>query len=685
MKRLCLNFSVIILAALLIMPLGSAYAYDGSDKLSDGSSSVFSPGYINAAKQKTEAVIAQLDPKKSFMERLVENIKNGVSGNVDKTADTKVTADIKNKTSNISGKTVDTQTTQWDPNNGAVNIGTGTAIIDGSGNTIGELVESQRYIFAGFSVGSQTISGALASAQAGDIVLARGGTYYEEITLKDGVSIFGSYMENGERDFTNRTKIWGIVANQWEEDIGGCRSNIEINGFDTQYIKINWGQNITIKNNNIDGFAYFSSRDFMSSFENINGLIIDNNNFTYTDPNLVPDLFMGQVMINSCTGLITSNTFTNCGPRTGYSGYAMYFSGNNYMAPIAMWIGSEGFLSDNDYYKDGFTDMPPGSTVWDFSITNMATSVNAPVSGPTLPLLTITTATSSATTLVNPYIYDKNSYSSLYRNAFTTYSAQEYKNATAEIFRILLSNKNVLDAKMGGSLDEAAIGRLITETLNVSVGAPNLTAMGFGTSETQITLALANILKNPTEDQKLLIDAITSLLLDMSKIEGEAGKSDELTKAENDLLQMVAAVLLAQGIPDLFKEGDVENMKGMFKDLGASKDKVLLEYRDSIRPYYNNIAKEIAANIAVLEIKGIVNKKLSEEELRKMEPREIDRILKKIRENNDKSFELQYILQQDLKYRKEYLEPSKKLMEDSMRNILGNFTKSLSEALEEKK
>jgi hypothetical protein len=112
---------------------------------------------------------------------------------------------------------------------------------------------------------------------------------------------------------------------------------------------------------------------------------------------------------------------------------------------------------------------------------------------------------------------------------------------------------------------------------------------------------------------------------------------------------------------------------------------VLLEYRDSIRAYYNNIAKEITANIAVLEIKGIVNKKLSEEELRKMEPREIDRILKKIRENNDKSFELQYILQQDLKYRKEYLEPSKKLMEDSMRNILGNFTKSLSEALEEKK
>ena len=77
--------------------------------------------------------------------------------------------------------------------------------------------------------------------------------------------------------------------------------------------------------------------------------------------------------------------------------------------------------------------------------------------------------------------------------------------------------------------------------------------------------------------------------------------------------------------------------------------------------------------------------KLSDEELKKLEPREIDRILANIRKSNDNSFEVQYILQQDSKYRKEYLDPSKKLMEDHMKDILGIFTKKINEALGAKK
>ena len=258
-------------------------------------------------------------------------------------------------------------------------------------------------------------------------------------------------------------------------------------------------------------------------------------------------------------------------------------------------------------------------------------------------------------------------------------------SAVPEIFKTLLSSKGALATNMGRPTNEAELGRLITRALNSQIGVPGLSATEANMPEMQIALALANILKNPTEDQKLIIDAIESLLKDMLKIEGEAVKSEELTKAENDLLQMAAAVLLAQGIPDLLKEGDVENMKGMFKDLGASKDKVLLDYNNSIKPYYNNIAKEIAANVAVLETKGMIKKNLTEEQLKKLEPREIDRILANIRKSNDKSFELEYILQQDSKYRKEYLDPSKKLMEEHMKTVLGTFAKKLSEALEEKK
>jgi hypothetical protein len=176
-----------------------------------------------------------------------------------------------------------------------------------------------------------------------------------------------------------------------------------------------------------------------------------------------------------------------------------------------------------------------------------------------------------------------------------------------------------------------------------------------------------------------------SLLNDISKLEGETGKSEDLKKAESDLLQMVAAVLLAQGIPDLFKEGDMESVKGIFTDLVTSKDKIILDYGESAKVYYSSIAKDIDANMDILQINGIVAKKLTEEQLNKMEPKEIDRILENIRKNNDKSFELQYILQQDSKYRKQYLEPSKKLMEERMKDTLGSFAKKLNDALETKK
>jgi len=278
-------------------------------------------------------------------------------------------------------------------------------------------------------------------------------------------------------------------------------------------------------------------------------------------------------------------------------------------------------------------------------------------------------------------IFKNSSYGWELRSDFNNSS----NNAVPEIFKSLLSSKGALATNMGRPTNEAELGRLITKALSSAIGVPSLTETQSNTPEMQVAMALANILKNPNEDQKIIIDAITKLLEDVSKIEGEAGKSEELTKAENDLLKMAAAVLFAQGVPDLLKEGDVENMKGMFKDLGASKDKALMDYKDSVKPYYNNIAKEIAANIAVLETKGMIKKNLTEEQLKKLEPREIDRILENIRKNNDKSFELEYILQQDSKYRKEYLNPSKKLMEDNMKLILGSFAKKISEALEEKK
>ena len=136
-----------------------------------------------------------------------------------------------------------------------------------------------------------------------------------------------------------------------------------------------------------------------------------------------------------------------------------------------------------------------------------------------------------------------------------------------------------------------------------------------------VALALANILKNTTADQKAILDAVESLLADMKNVQDKAGANPELNKAENDLLQMVASVLLAQGVPDLLKEGDIAGIKGIFRDLGQSKDKIMLDYALSIKPYYSNIVKELTTNLAMLQLKGMLSKKMTEEELKNLEPR----------------------------------------------------------------
>jgi hypothetical protein len=201
----------------------------------------------------------------------------------------------------------------------------------------------------------------------------------------------------------------------------------------------------------------------------------------------------------------------------------------------------------------------------------------------------------------------------------------------------------------------------------------------------QAALKLANILDNPNEEQELVLDAIKSLLEDMAKIDEKASINPKLSEAENNMLQVVASCLLAQSIPDLFKEGDIANIRDIFKDLGQSRDKIMLDYAKSIRPYYTSMVKDIESNIAVLQLKGVLSKKLSEEELRKFEPKEIDKLINEIRKANDGSFEMEYILQQEGKYHRQYIDPSNKVLAEAMKKLMKSFAWKLNNALESKK
>ena len=71
---------------------------------------------------------------------------------------------------------------------------------------------------------------------------------------------------------------------------------------------------------------------------------------------------------------------------------------------------------------------------------------------------------------------------------------------------------------------------------------------------------------------------------------------------------------MAQGVPDLMKSGDMANLKGIFKELGLSRDKIMFDYAESIRPYYASMIKELESNMAVLQLNGILSNKLTQED-----------------------------------------------------------------------
>jgi len=197
----------------------------------------------------------------------------------------------------------------------------------------------------------------------------------------------------------------------------------------------------------------------------------------------------------------------------------------------------------------------------------------------------------------------------------------------------------------------------------------------------KIASVLASIIRNPAEDQKLILDTMQSLLAETEKAVNKSD-SPELKKASDDLLQMVASILIAQAIPDLLNEGDVSNIKSIFAELNDKKGRIFLEYNDSTKPYYDNIVKEMSKNMSILQLKDILSGTMTKKELENMPRNELDKVLEKLRQAKDRSFEEEYILQQESKYRKAYIEPNKKVFEDKMKGMMKDFTGRLSKVLE---
>lgn len=256
---------------------------------------------------------------------------------------------------------------------------------------------------------------------------------------------------------------------------------------------------------------------------------------------------------------------------------------------------------------------------------------------------------------------------------------------TSTVFKELLSAKGDVLMGEGGKINEGFILNVVDLALKqYALAMPAINASEARENEIQVALILASILKNPTEEQKMIIAAAEALLTDINNMEGDA-KSPELNKAADNLIQVMAAVLIAQAMPDLFTETDVLAVRSVFAELGSAKAKIFLNYQESTRPYYERIVKELANNMNILQMNNIISGNISREDLENMPRSDIDKIMENLKKAKDRSTEEEGILRKEEEYRKQYLDPNKKMMEDSMKSMMNDFTRRLSLVLESAK
>ena len=670
----------LLITALFMAPASSVFAWDSNDnseRLSGGSSNVFSPGYINAAKQQSSAVSRQVDTEKSWWENLMDKLNVKTDTNVEEAADTKAQPELKKKT---SSNAVDSNARSSVISAGsALDIprgsGTNQEFYPGSTNLLAEVINGTRYVYAGFyGKDYDTLSASLSRSNSGDTIIVKTGYLANEtstVTIGKSISIYGGYNDDGTREGSAKSEMAGGFNASFL-----YTSKVVIDGMKFSTARIMMSNNITINGNTLgDIIAYYSTVSITNSTikgskSSFGGCLVSMSNNDITFSGHFADFNYGSIVTSA------NNNYINEGD---ISQVTMYL---NHSSTIA---------SDGDYFMSSPVIRRNGFLYY-LSFTaptqNVRGAGDAVAGKGGLETSTVLSSRSSD--------YWRNISSS---NIYGTYGILPYesfsrlasnplsKSAVPEIFKGLLANMYALKTGIGpndkGEPDRGLVVKLVAESLGLETLNAPITGQETA-DQMSVAMAIAKILKDPTQMQKLILDAIDGLLKDIQDVQEKAGFNQELNKSENDLLQMAVAALLAQDVPELLRAGDVESINGIFRDLGQAKEKLMLDYSQSIKPYYSSVVKELSVNLYALQLKGMLSKNITEEELCNLEPREIGRILDRIRKANDKSFELQDIIQQDTKYRKDYLDPQSRALQDNIRIMLASFTGRIGKALEEK-
>jgi len=701
MKTIKFSMTKILICVVTAIAISLPYSYlsfadgtdDKNDKLSANQSYTFSPGYLNAAKQKADSILRQKSPEKGLIDKKIENAQGKLDSKIDEVSgmNEKLDPNLQQRSSIIEDASPAASAIA-DSANSDVNIGSGEYKVIESGKLISEIIGGTKYIYVGFdNAGKSSISEAISIASQGDKIIIKGGTYNESITVKDGVSLYGGYGENGECDLLSTPTVinGSLTADsiQYDTEISGFTINCASGNQESELlgsgistiVYLTDSNNITLKNNIISG------GDLYSVYSNKSNITLANNVFN-TEKGLYAD---SQTNLKPDEPRRMTN-FLSLTPQDNAGGTAMYniiSENNDYYGSLGIKVDSDdtALTTDNDYYS---TSIGESAKIYYYGV--FIYTIDGSASSPNTLFGSGTAYSLSDSSYGQNAIY----YSTLFRGAYNDTSMLSNDNRffanydaaiAAPILKELLSNDSLSFVDVNGRLSRLTVDELSNGDFQKTA----LYAMLPKINERQSRVAniLAGILANPTDDQKILIDSLKGLIQDLNAVESttEAGVNPELKKASDSLIQMVANILLAQGVPDLLKEGDISNIKGVFKELDAVKGKLISEYNVSTTPYYDNIKKDIIKNISSMQVNNAFSRTLTEEELKNLPRSEIDKVIQKLKKIEKRSFEAEYIVQQEYKYRKEYLDPSRNKFEEGMKSILRTVTSKLNAALETRK
>jgi len=653
------SLALLIIAVSLFTGTSISYSSSNDDNHLSANDSIYSPpGYMNKEIQQARSLTDKYLANKDKADNKTEATQREVSQKVQTQAVEKPKPQLKQKQS-AKGK-IDAQvaTKIVDVTSGVQDITykPDGVVVATEKNAQGKIIAETylyngvqtRHIYVSNDTSKYAINSIINGINAarngkGDVVLIKEGTYNMLGTgfwYKNNIKIVGEDTKNTKINISHNSGEFGF----WYS------SNITIKNLTLQAgerniysgICISQGNNMTIENNIISGFKQGGL--WLTSTNNLNLLNNEIKGNTY-----VAVWFANDSNVTFRSNIIHDNR-------------SVIMKSSHPLIPTSFKD-----YSDNYTYNNINETWNPGQPELQGNYNYSPYKTLSNIKG-NEPILLNLNKPLYPNTQLHPDSY-----------SFSTIFMSNDKNIST-ITKALLLSKDMLARGMMDNAGPVTIEKIVKESLGQSA-----LALPDGQADPQameMAMRLASILNNPTEAQKVTIDSIKALLNDINKVEeASANQSPELKKASDDLLQMVANILLAQAVPDLLNKGDVSNIKAMFSELDTQRNKIMLEYAQSTKPYYENMIKDLAKNMAMLQAKNLLNPNMSKDELSKLPPSELDKILDKIRNMKDKSFEEKYLLQQEAKYRRDYLDPNNKKLESDMKDMLKSFTGRINDVL----